>query len=64
MVCFRASNQVSQRVFLGLAGILSAGMAIESSFGLCAALQVDFVSIVGVSPFLVIGKYLEFLYDI
>lgn len=52
----RISNQVSQRVLLGFAGILTAGLAIISSFGFCAAVGVDFVSIVGVVPFLVIGS--------
>jgi hypothetical protein len=43
-------------MWLGFAGILAAGFAIVSSFGLCAAIGVEFVSIVGVVPFLVIGK--------
>ncbi|XP_060597853.1 patched domain-containing protein 3-like [Ruditapes philippinarum] len=51
----RFTDQVGQRMWLGFAGILAAGFAIVSSFGLCAAIGVEFVSIVGVVPFLVIG---------
>ncbi|XP_045201236.2 patched domain-containing protein 3-like [Mercenaria mercenaria] len=42
-------------MWLGFAGILAAGLAIVASFGFCAAIGVDFVSIVGVVPFLIIG---------
>ena len=42
-------------MWLGFAGIFAAGFAIISGFGLCAACGVDFVSIVGVLPFLIIG---------
>ncbi|XP_053403811.1 patched domain-containing protein 3-like [Mercenaria mercenaria] len=48
-------QHVGDRIWLGMAGILAAGLAIPSSFGLCAAAGVDFVSIVGAAPFLVIG---------
>ncbi|KAL4219932.1 hypothetical protein ACF0H5_020344 [Mactra antiquata] len=51
----RITDQVGQRMWLGFAGVLAAGLAIISSFGLCAAAGVHFVSIVGVIPFLVMG---------
>jgi hypothetical protein len=44
-------------MWLGFGGILAAGLAIVSSFGLCAACGVDFVSIVGIVPFLIIGMF-------
>lgn len=50
-------NCVSQRGHLGRAGVISAGLAILGSFGLVAALGVSFVNIVGVMPFLIIGKF-------
>lgn len=48
-------NCVSNRGHLGRAGVISAGMAILGSFGLMSACHVDFVNIVGVMPFLIIG---------
>ncbi|XP_060064745.1 patched domain-containing protein 3-like [Ylistrum balloti] len=48
-------NCVSQRGHLGRAGVISAGLAILGSFGLMSACHVDFVNIVGVMPFLIIG---------
>lgn len=51
----RCLDQVGQRMNLGFAGIIAAGLAIVSGFGLCAAAGVTFVSIVGVLPFLIIG---------
>lgn len=51
----RITDQVGQRMWLGFAGVIAAGIAIIASFGLCAASGVEFVSIVGVIPFLIIG---------
>lgn len=51
----RFTDQVGQRMWLGFAGIFAAGFAIVAGFGLCAAIGVEFVSIVGVLPFLIIG---------
>ncbi|XP_045201241.2 patched domain-containing protein 3-like [Mercenaria mercenaria] len=51
----RITDQVGQRMWLGFGGILAAGLAIVSSFGICATCGVDFVSIVGIVPFLIIG---------
>ena len=45
-------------MMLGFAGVLAAGMAIVASFGLVSACGMDFVSIVGNSPFLIIGKHI------
>lgn len=58
-VIFRMTDQVGQRMWLGFAGVIAAGLAIVSSFGLCATIGVDFVSIVGVVPFLIMGKQYE-----
>ena len=55
MFSFRCDN-VGQRMMLGFAGVLAAALAIVASFGLCSAMGVAFVSIVGAAPFLVIGK--------
>ncbi|XP_053399173.1 patched domain-containing protein 3-like [Mercenaria mercenaria] len=46
---------VGQRANLGFAGVIAAGLAIVAAFGLCSACGVEFVSIVGVIPFLIIG---------
>ncbi|XP_053405532.1 patched domain-containing protein 3-like isoform X2 [Mercenaria mercenaria] len=46
---------VGQKQNLGYAGVIAAALAIASAFGLCCAVGVDFVSIVGVMPFLIIG---------
>ena len=43
-------------MWLGFGGVTAAGLAVVSSFGLCATIGVDFVSIVGVVPFLIMGK--------
>ena len=50
---------MGQRMMLGFGGILAAGLAIIASFGFCSAIGVSFVSIVGVMPFLLIGKALR-----
>lgn len=44
-------------MFLGLAGVLAAGMSIVAAFGLVSACGMSFVSIVGNVPFLLIGNY-------
>jgi predicted RND superfamily exporter protein len=46
---------VGQRSNLGFAGVIAAGLAIVAAFGLGSACGVEFVSIVGVVPFLIIG---------
>ncbi|KAK3609460.1 hypothetical protein CHS0354_020396 [Potamilus streckersoni] len=46
---------VGQRSHLGYPGVIAAGLSIVSSFGLLSACGVEFVSIVGVMPFLIIG---------
>ncbi|XP_063446692.1 patched domain-containing protein 3-like [Mytilus trossulus] len=46
---------VSDRQNLGRAGVLAAAFAILGSFGLIAACGLEFVSIVGTMPFLIIG---------
>ena len=52
---FCSCNCIGQRVNIGFAGTLAAGLAIAASFGFCSILGISFVSIVGVVPFLVIG---------
>lgn len=47
---------VGQKSNLGFAGVLAAGLAIVAAFGLGSVCGVEFVSIVGVLPFLIIGK--------
>jgi len=47
-------------MMLGYPGVLAAGMAIVASFGLVSACGMDFVSIVGNSPFLIIGKHIRY----
>ena len=49
-------------MWLGFGGVTAAGLAVVSSFGLCATIGVDFVSIVGVVPFLIMGKIFLFLF--
>ncbi|KAH3882821.1 hypothetical protein DPMN_006766 [Dreissena polymorpha] len=48
-------DAVNQRALLGWAGILAAELGIIVSLGLCMAAGLEFVSIVGVMPFLIIG---------
>lgn len=50
-------NCLSQRQNLGRAGVLSTGLSILSSFGLVSLIGVKFVNIVGVMPFLILGKF-------
>ena len=49
-------NPVSTRGMLAFGGILAAGLGIVGSMGLLSACGVKFVNIVGVVPFLIIGK--------
>ena len=49
-------NPVSTRSMLAFGGILAAGLGIVGSMGLLSACGVKFVNIVGVIPFLIIGK--------
>ena len=44
-------------MMLGFGGVLAAGLAIVASFGICSLIGVEFVSTVGMVPFLVIGMY-------
>lgn len=50
-------NNVSNRYQLGMAGIVSTGLAIIGSFGFVCLCGVLFASIVGTMPFLIIGRY-------
>ncbi|XP_071133351.1 patched domain-containing protein 3-like [Mytilus edulis] len=49
------SNCVDNRYYLGLAGILSTGLAILGSFGFVSLCGAKFVDIVGAMPFLILG---------
>ena len=49
-------NAVSTRCMLAFGGILAAGLGIVGSMGLLCLCGVKFVNIVGVIPFLIIGK--------
>lgn len=48
-------NCVGQRAYLGYGGVVAAGLSLVSAFGLGSLCGLDFVSIVGVVPFLIIG---------
>ena len=48
-------NCVDNSYYLGLAGVLSTGLAILGSFGLCSLCGVKFVDSVGAMPFLILG---------
>ncbi|CAG2245472.1 unnamed protein product [Mytilus edulis] len=48
-------NWVSNTGHLGRAGVVSSGLSILGALGLGSALQIEFVNIVGVMPFLIIG---------
>ena len=54
-------NCLTDRQNLGKAGVLAAGFAIVTSFGLISLAGVEFVDIVGVMPFLIIGTLLVLL---
>jgi len=47
---------VGQRCILGIGGVMAAGLSLLASFGISSACGVDYVSIVGVIPFLILGK--------
>ncbi|KAL5012468.1 hypothetical protein ScPMuIL_011019 [Solemya velum] len=49
------ANCLTDRSLLGLGGVLATALAILGAFGLCTACGVPFISIVGVTPFLVVG---------
>lgn len=50
-------NCIADRSLLGQAGVLAAVLSILSSFGFVSLIGVKFMSIVGVMPFLIIGKH-------
>ena len=50
-------NNIANRILLGLAGVLAPILAIGSAIGFVSAIGIQFTSIVGVMPFLVIGNY-------
>ena len=50
-------NCVSNRMMLGQAGVFATVLSILGSFGLMSAIGVKFVNLVGIMPFLLIGKY-------
>lgn len=49
-------NPVSTRAMLANAGVLAAGLSVVGSLGLVSLCGVKFVSLVGIMPFLIIGK--------
>lgn len=49
-------NNVANRMNLGFAGVIAPVLAIASSFGFASAIGIEFTNIVGVMPFLVVGK--------
>ena len=55
-------NCVSTRSTLAMGGILAAGLGIVGSMGLLSLCGVKYVSIVGVIPFLIIGRLNLFVY--
>ena len=58
-LCFRSTDQVGQRMMIGYGGMAASGLAIVAAFGFCAAIGVEFVSIVGTTPFLIVGEYVK-----
>lgn len=48
-------NVVQNKALLSLAAVSATGIAIPSAFGLCSYIGIPFVSIVGVSPFLLLA---------
>lgn len=57
--CFAlmGSNCVDNRYFLGLAGVLSTCLAIVAAFGVVSLCGAKFVDIVGIMPFLILGRF-------
>ncbi|CAC5403641.1 unnamed protein product [Mytilus coruscus] len=55
--CFAlmGTNCVDNRYYLGLAGVLSTCLAILAAFGLVSVCGAEFVDIVGIMPFLILG---------
>ena len=49
-------NCLTQRGHLGRVGVLATALAILGAFGLCSALEVPYVNMVGIMPFLILGK--------
>lgn len=49
-------NWISQRGHLARAGVIASGLAILGSFGIGSAMGIEYVSLVGVMPFLIIGN--------
>ncbi len=49
-------DNVRNKVWVSFMGVLSAGLAVLSSFGLLLLFQVPFVITVANSPFLILGK--------
>ena len=49
-------NCISERRNLGRAGVIGVTFSILGAFGLCSACGLEFVSIVGVMPFLIMGN--------
>ena len=56
IVSCMSADWVRSKPWLGNLGVLSAGLAVVSSFGLMSLIGVPFIDIVGTSPFLVLGK--------
>ncbi|KAK3099620.1 hypothetical protein FSP39_007097 [Pinctada imbricata] len=48
-------NCLTQRGHLGRAGVIATGLAILGAFGICAGAGIEYVNIVGVMPFLIVG---------
>ncbi|VDI80302.1 Hypothetical predicted protein [Mytilus galloprovincialis] len=57
--CFAlmGTNCVDNRYYLGLAGVLSTCLAILAAFGLVSLCGAKFVDIVGIMPFLILGRF-------
>jgi len=51
-----SADWVRSKPWLGNLGVLSAGLAVVSGFGLVLLIGVPFIDIVASSPFLVLGK--------
>lgn len=50
-------NCLNQRGHLGRCGVLATALAILGAFGLCGAMQISYVNMVGIMPFLILGKH-------
>ena len=58
MLCFRFDN-VRNKVWVAFVGVLSAGLAVLSSFGFMLYIGVPFVITTVNAPFLILGKVFE-----